>query len=63
VGSREYVEYIKDALGIAGKYKQTAEEHGSCVLREPQAPYAWLFIAEKLLLSLVSSFFHRLLFM
>ncbi|NNJ96716.1 MAG: hypothetical protein HKP12_06105 [Gammaproteobacteria bacterium] len=63
VGSCEYVEYIKDVLGIAGKYKQTAEEHGSCVLREPLAPYTWLFIAEKMLLSLVSSFFHRLLFM
>ena len=34
VDSREYVDRIKDALGISGRYKHTAEENGSCALRE-----------------------------
>jgi putative transposase len=39
VGSLEYVDRIKVALGITGKYKQTTEANGSCVLREPLMPY------------------------
>ena len=40
VGLREYVDSIKHALGISGKYKHTAEENGSYVLREALVPYA-----------------------
>jgi hypothetical protein len=39
VGSREYVDSIKVALGISGKYKHTLEKNGACVLQEPQVLY------------------------
>jgi putative transposase len=39
VGSREYVNGIKVALGISGQYKQITEADGSWVLREPLMPY------------------------
>ena len=39
VGSREYVDSIKDALGISGKYKHILEKNGACVLQEPQVLY------------------------
>ena len=39
VGSREYLEHIKNALGISGKYKHIAEESGMCVLRESLMRY------------------------
>ena len=47
VGSREYVDSIKVALGISGKYKHTVEKNGTCVLQEPQVLYTQLFIPEK----------------
>ena len=39
VGSSEYVEYIKDELGISGKHRHSTGKNGSWVLREPLAPY------------------------
>jgi hypothetical protein len=57
VGHKDYVENIKTALGITGRFKSVVEENDSYALREPVVPYTAPLECEKDILSTGNTIF------
>ncbi|MCP4021114.1 MAG: hypothetical protein GY729_04675 [Desulfobacteraceae bacterium] len=60
VGNREYVENIKNKLGVRAIHRQTHENNGNFELREDQTPYTADFDTENVRLSQENIYFWSL---